>query len=108
MEYITSHGSQKRMYPLSKSLSVNLLLHLSLQVVLWSTIYMFIFIQMYVLHALYNHRWELPDKYPVLTVVMSIYHYVEIIGELSLPLIFLYNIYDHQKYYPGEPVNIHI
>ena len=39
---------------------------------------------------------------------MVIYHCVEIIGELLLPPIFSYNIYDHNKYYPGEPVNIHI
>ena len=38
---------------------------------------------------------------------MVIYHYVEKFGELSLPPIF-YNIQDHEKYYPGEPVNIHI
>ena len=30
-------------------------------------------------------------------VVMVIYHYVERIGEFSLPPIFLYNMYDHQK-----------
>ena len=26
---------------------------------------------------LMHHRWELPGNYPVLTVVMVIYHYVE-------------------------------
>ena len=40
-------------------------------------------------------------------MVMVIYHYVEKIGELSLPLIVLYNIYDHEKYYTGVPVKIH-
>ena len=39
---------------------------------------------------------------------MVIYHYVDRIGEFSLPTIFLYNIYDHENYNPGEPVNIHI
>ena len=37
-----------------------------------------------------------------------IYHYVERIGELSLPPIFLYSIYDNEKYDPGKPFNIHI
>ena len=41
-------------------------------------------------------------------MVMLIYHYVDIIGEFLLPLFFSYNMYDHQKYYPGEPVNINI
>ena len=36
-----------------------------------------------------KNRYELPGEYPVLTMVMVIYHYVEIIGELSLPPIFL-------------------
>ena len=39
---------------------------------------------------------------------MVIYRYVDRIGELLLSPIFLYNIYDHEKYYPGEPFNIHI
>ena len=42
------------------------------------------------------------------TMEMVIYRYIEIIGELLLPPNFLYNIYDDQKYYPGEPVYIHI
>ena len=37
-----------------------------------------------------------------------IYHYVEIIKTFSLPLICSYNIYNHEKYYPGGPVNINI
>ena len=41
-------------------------------------------------------------------MVMVVYHYDEIIREILLPLIFLYNIYDHEKCYPGEPLNIHI
>ena len=55
-----------------------------------------------------SHRWGLPGNYPVFTAVMAICHHVEIIVELSLPPIFLYEIYDHEKYYPGEPVSIHI
>ena len=55
-----------------------------------------------------DHKWGLLGKYPIFTVVMEIYRYVEIIGEFSLLPIFLYNIYDHEKYYPGKPVNIHI
>ena len=41
-------------------------------------------------------------------MVMVIYHYIERIGELSLPSFFgvVYTIM--KKYYPGEPVNIHI
>ena len=41
-------------------------------------------------------------------MVMVIYNYVQIIGELLLPLIFLYTIYDNRKNYMGKPVNIHI
>ena len=54
-----------------------------------------------------NHRWELPFIYPVFNVVMKICRYVERIGDFSLPPIFLYNIYDYKKYYPGEPVHIY-
>ena len=43
-----------------------------------------------------RHRWELLGNYPVFTMVMVIYHYFHIIVELSLPLIFSYNIYDCQ------------
>ena len=39
---------------------------------------------------------------------MVIYHYIEIIWRIVVTPIFLYKIYDHEKYYPGEPVNIHI
>ena len=42
------------------------------------------------------HRWELPDNYPVFTVVMVIYHYVERIWIILLTLILIYNIYDHE------------
>ena len=41
-------------------------------------------------------------------MVMLIYHYDDIIEELLITPIISYNIYDHQKHYLGEPVNIHI
>ena len=41
-------------------------------------------------------------------MLMVIYGYVESIGELLSPPIFPYKICDNEKYYPGEPVNIHI
>ena len=55
-----------------------------------------------------GHRFKLPGSYPVFTVLMVIYHYVEKILENSRYPQFLYNIYYNGKYYPGEPVNIHI
>ena len=39
--------------------------------------------------GLYNHRWELPGNYPFFIVGMIIYRYVDRIGELSLPPIFI-------------------
>ena len=39
---------------------------------------------------------------------MVIYDYVEIIWRILVSPDFLYNIYDHEKYYLDEPVNIHI
>ena len=44
---------------------------------------------------LWLHRFELPGNYPVFTVVMGIYHYVERIWIILVTPIFLYNIYDH-------------
>ena len=41
------------------------------------------------------HIWELPGNYPVFTVVMVIYHYVERIRRILVTPIFKYNIYDH-------------
>ena len=35
-----------------------------------------------------NHRWELPGNYPVFTVVMVIYHYVERIWRIIVTPIF--------------------
>ena len=52
------------------------------------------------------NRWELPGNYPVFTVAMIIYHYVEIIWRILVTPDFLYNIYDNEKYYTVEPVNI--
>ena len=40
-----------------------------------------------------GRKWKLPGNYPIFTVRMEIYHYIERIGELSLPPIFPYNIY---------------
>ena len=39
---------------------------------------------------------------------MVIYHYIEIIWRIIVTPKFSYNIYDHEKYYPGEPVNINM
>ena len=41
------------------------------------------------------HRWELPGNYPVFTVVMVIYHYVERIWRILVTPILIYNIYEH-------------
>ena len=41
-------------------------------------------------------------------MIKIIYHYVEIIWRILVIPNFLYEIYDHEKYYPGEPVNIYI
>ena len=46
------------------------------------------------------------DNYPVVTVVMAIYHYVERIWIIIVALMFciIYTIMN--KYYPGESVNV--
>ena len=55
------------------------------------------------------HRWELPDNYPVFTMVMVIYHYVERIWRIIVtPTVFNITYMIINIYYPGEPVNIHI
>ena len=41
-------------------------------------------------------------------MIMAIYHYVEIIGDFSLPSIFHITYIIINKYYRGEPVNINI
>ena len=45
--------------------------------------------------GLEDHRWELPGNYPVSTVVMVIYHYVERLWRILVTPVFKYNIYDH-------------
>ena len=52
-------------------------------------------------HPESGHRWELPGNYPVFTVVMVIYHYVERICRITVTPIFKYNIYDHQYILSG-------
>ena len=42
-----------------------------------------------------DHRWELPGKYPVFSVVMVIYHYFERTWRVIVTPILIYNIYDH-------------
>ena len=42
-----------------------------------------------------GNRWELLGNYPVFTVVMLIYHYVERIWIILVTPNFLYNIYYH-------------
>ena len=59
-------------------------------------------------HSHCSHRCELPGNYPVFNVVMAIYHCVEIIRRILVTTNFLYNIYYHEKYYPDEPVDIHM
>ena len=39
---------------------------------------------------------------------MVIYHYSEKIWIILVSPIFLYNMYNHEKYYPNEPVIMHI
>ena len=56
----------------------------------------------------YSHIWELLDNYPVFTVLMVIYHYVERTWRILITPDFLYNIYNHEFFYPVEPGNIHI
>ena len=55
-----------------------------------------------------DHRWELLGNYPVFAMVMVSYYYVERIWRILVTPFFCitYNIVN--KYYPGEPVDIHI
>ena len=41
-----------------------------------------------------RHTWELPSNYPVFTVVMVIYYYVDRTWRFIVTPDFLYNIYD--------------
>ena len=54
------------------------------------------------------HRWALPGNYPVFTVVMVIYHYVEIFWRIIVTPEFCIAYMIMKKYYPVKPVNIHI
>ena len=47
-----------------------------------------------------RHRWELPVNYPIFTVGMVTYHYVERIWRILVTPNVLYNIYDHEKILP--------
>ena len=42
-----------------------------------------------------QHRWELPGNYPVFTVIMLIYHYIEKIWRILVTPNLFYNIYNH-------------
>ena len=42
-----------------------------------------------------RHRWGLTGNYPVFTMVMVIYHYVERIWRILVTPILIYNIYYH-------------
>ena len=42
-----------------------------------------------------NHRWKLTGNLPVLSVVMAIYHYIEIIWRILVTPNFLYNIFNN-------------
>ena len=55
-----------------------------------------------------GHRWEFPRNYPVFTVVMVIYHYVERGWIILITPNFGITYTIMNTYYPGEPVNIHI
>ena len=43
-----------------------------------------------------KHRWELPGSYPVFTMLMVIYHYVDIIWRILVTPNFVYNINKHE------------
>ena len=55
-----------------------------------------------------RHRWELPGNYPVLTVVMLIYHYVDRIWRTLVTPNFNITYIIINIEYLGEPFNIHI
>ena len=55
-----------------------------------------------------HNRWELPDNYPVSTVVMVIYNYVERTWIIIVTPNFCITYMIMNKYDPGESVNIHI
>ena len=49
-----------------------------------------------------HHRWELPGNYPVFTVVMVIYHYVERIWRILVTPVFCITYMIINIYYTGE------
>ena len=55
-----------------------------------------------------HHRWEFSGNYPLFAIVMLIYHYVERIWRIIVTPFFGITYTIMNKYYPGEPVNIHI
>ena len=44
-----------------------------------------------------GHIWEVPGNYPVFTMVIEIYHFVERIWRIIVTPDFSYNISDHEK-----------
>ena len=55
-----------------------------------------------------RHGWEIPGNYPVLTVLMVVYHYVERIWIILVTPIFYITYIIINIYYPDEPVDIYI
>ena len=55
-----------------------------------------------------SHRWELTGNYPVFTVVMVIYHYVDRIWRILVAPIFNITYTIVNMYYLDEPINIYI
>ena len=55
-----------------------------------------------------NQIRELPGNYPIFTVVMAIYHYIERIWRILVTPILYITYMIINIYYPVEPVNIHI
>ena len=55
-----------------------------------------------------DHRWELSGNYPVFTVVMVIYYYVERIWRIIVTPVFCITYMVINICYTGEPFNMHI
>ena len=121
---IVSFPLNRQMFPLWNSWHLNLNLELGLwyipepkilYIILWAEIIWFtmgIFetsIKNYdTVCSTPRHRWELPGNCPIFTVVMVIYHYVERIWRILVTPVFCITYMTINRYYPGEPVNIHI
>ena len=54
----------------------------------------------------WHHIWELPGNYPLFTVVMVIYHYIERNWRVLVTPNFCIKYRTINKYFPGEPVNL--